>query len=158
MSAFAIETEGRRHYLTGNTYPLRDKLRALGAHWDGDRKAWWTSKRAALESLIAAAPVAPAAYVAPVGEALIAIDGNTYPVRDQLRAMGGSWDAGRKAWMVPASKADAARALVATAPKQSFVRRGGSSRRRGTWTGCRCGSVEEYSKDSDCWTCKHDAM
>lgn len=37
--------------------------------------------------------------------------------------------------------------------------RGGSSRRRsrGTWTGCSCGSVEEYSKASDCWTCKHDA-
>ena len=29
--------------------------------------------------------------------------------------------------------------------------------RRGTWTGCSCGSVKEYSKPSDCWTCKHDA-
>jgi len=26
-----------------------------------------------------------------------------------------------------------------------------------TRTGCRCGSVEEYSKPSDCWTCKHDS-
>lgn len=33
-------------------------------------------------------------------------------------------------------------------------RRGGT---RGTRTGCACGSVEEYSKPSDCWTCRHDA-
>lgn len=26
-----------------------------------------------------------------------------------------------------------------------------------TRTGCRCGSVEEYSKATDCWTCKHDS-
>jgi len=29
--------------------------------------------------------------------------------------------------------------------------------RRGTWTGCSCGSVAEYSRPSDCWTCRHDA-
>lgn len=28
---------------------------------------------------------------------------------------------------------------------------------RATRTGCRCGSVEEYSQNSDCWTCKHDS-
>jgi len=32
-----------------------------------------------------------------------------------------------------------------------------SARRRGTWSGCSCGSVEEYTKSSDCWSCKHDA-
>lgn len=30
------------------------------------------------------------------------------------------------------------------------------SRRRGTWTGCSCGSVEEYERDSDCASCRHD--
>ena len=35
--------------------------------------------------------------------------------------------------------------------------RGGSGRsRRGTWTGCSCGSVEEYERDSDCRSCQHD--
>lgn len=29
-------------------------------------------------------------------------------------------------------------------------------RRRGTWTGCACGSVEEFEKNGDCWTCQHD--
>jgi hypothetical protein len=31
-----------------------------------------------------------------------------------------------------------------------------SYRRRGTWTGCQCGSVEEYERPNDCFTCRHD--
>ena len=30
------------------------------------------------------------------------------------------------------------------------------SHRRSTRTGCSCGSVEEFEKDTDCWTCRHD--
>jgi hypothetical protein len=26
-----------------------------------------------------------------------------------------------------------------------------------TRTGCRCGSVEEFTKATDCWTCRHDS-
>lgn len=26
----------------------------------------------------------------------------------------------------------------------------------GTWTGCSCGSVEEYEKSGDCASCTHD--
>ena len=29
--------------------------------------------------------------------------------------------------------------------------------RRGTWTGCSCGSVTEFSKRSDCAHCQFDA-
>ena len=49
-----IETEGRRHYLIGNTYPIKDRLRAAGAKWDGDRRAWWTGKRELAEKLVGA--------------------------------------------------------------------------------------------------------
>ena len=27
--------------------------------------------------------------------------GNTYPIRDAIRSLGGRWDARRKAWIVP---------------------------------------------------------
>lgn len=47
-----IQTEGRRTYLTGNTYPYRDRIRAIGAHWDAGRKAWWTAKKADAEALV----------------------------------------------------------------------------------------------------------
>lgn len=86
----------------------------------------------------------------------VAITGNTYPIKDALKALGGRWNADRKAWMVPADRAGEARSLVAGTPAKS-ARNSGSSRRRGTWTGCFCGSVSEFSKPSDCWTCKHDA-
>jgi hypothetical protein len=57
-----------------------------------------------------------------------AITGNTYPVRQELKALGGTWDAARKAWMVPDDKAAYARTLVnspAARPKRSGSYRGG---------------------------------
>jgi hypothetical protein len=89
----------------------------------------------------------------------VLVTGNTYPVKDALRDLGGRWDATAKGWRVPAAKAAQAQALVSGAPRQAYTPRPTSAapRTRGTWTGCRCGSVEEYSKPSDCWTCKHDA-
>lgn len=42
MCKISIETSGRRHYIVGNTYSIKDQLRSAGCHWDGDRKAWWT--------------------------------------------------------------------------------------------------------------------
>jgi hypothetical protein len=50
--------------------------------------------------------------------ATVLVTGNTYPVKDQIKALGGRWDAAQKGWLLPADKADAARALVGgTAPK-----------------------------------------
>lgn len=43
----------------------------------------------------------------------ILITGNTYPVKDALRALGGRWDASAKGWRVPAAREAEARALVA---------------------------------------------
>lgn len=44
------------------------------------------------------------------------ITGNTYPVRDSIRALGGQWNARAKGWDVPDARADEARQLVAGAP------------------------------------------
>jgi len=54
---------------------------------------------------------------------MVAVTGNTFPVRDQLKALGGRWDADARVWQVPESQAEAARALVANAP--AAPRRGG---------------------------------
>lgn len=62
------------------------------------------------------------------------ITGNTYPVRDQLRALGGTWDAAAKGWRVPADKADAARRLVSGSARTNVrpsIRRGGLCTRCG---------------------------
>lgn len=46
---------------------------------------------------------------------MTAITGNTYPVRDQLRDLGGKWDADARCWQVPDDKAEQARKIVAGA-------------------------------------------
>src|SRR5436853_517110 len=68
---------------------------------------------------------------------MIAISGNTYPVKDQLRSLGGKWDANQKAWLVPDEKAEEAKKLVTgavaatnqalTAPTTPFEARSVSS-------------------------------
>jgi hypothetical protein len=86
------------------------------------------------------------------------ITGNTYPVKDQIKALGGvKWDRIRKGWLVPDDRAEAARRLVDAAGKCSTGRPSYPRCSRGTWTGCSCGSVEEFSKDSDCRQCRFDA-
>lgn len=52
------------------------------------------------------------------------ITGNTYPVKDQIRALGGRWNAARKAWMVPDDVAAQAAALVAETPSRRYSPRG----------------------------------
>lgn len=42
----------------------------------------------------------------------VKLTGNTYPVKDKLRALGGQWDKDNKCWMIPADKEDEANALL----------------------------------------------
>lgn len=51
--AITVQVQGQRIYLTGDTFPVKDDIKAMGGHWDGDRKAWWVgvAKREAAEQL-----------------------------------------------------------------------------------------------------------
>jgi hypothetical protein len=85
----------------------------------------------------------------------VLIAGNTYPVKDALRAMGGRWNPAAKGWMIPAAKADEARRLVAAATKNTYT----PSRRsqpRDKWSGCSCGSIDGQPRRSDCARCRFD--
>lgn len=62
----------------------------------------------------------------------VLVTGNTYPVKDALRSLGGRWDPDAKGWRVPADRAAQAQALVTSAPKSAPRR---SSRRR-NWQPC----------------------
>lgn len=68
-AAIQIDSQGRRHYLRGNTYPIKDALRDAGCKWDGAEKAWWTGKREVAERLLAAAVTAPQVSSAPRSDA-----------------------------------------------------------------------------------------
>ena len=50
------------------------------------------------------------------------ITGNTFPVKDALKALGGRWDAAAKGWRVPSARADEARKLVGAAPAARSAR------------------------------------
>jgi len=42
----------------------------------------------------------------------VALSGNTYPVKEALKALGAHWDKEQRAWLIAASKADHAQALI----------------------------------------------
>lgn len=47
-----VKKKGRRHYLVGNTFAHRDRLRDAGCRWDPDERAWWTGKAELAEELL----------------------------------------------------------------------------------------------------------
>lgn len=65
---------------------------------------------------------------------MIAITGNTYPVKDQLRALGAKWNPDKKVWMIADDKAEQAKAIVASAPAKSAS--GSNSYRPGRCKAC----------------------
>lgn len=52
MTNITIQSEGRRHYLVGDTYPIRSAIRNAGCKWDSDRRAWWTGKLETAQKLV----------------------------------------------------------------------------------------------------------
>mgnify|MGYP000415691527 CR=1 FL=1 len=56
MATLTIEKTGRRFYVLGNTYSIKDQLRSEGCNWDPGRKAWWTGKQEVAERLQNATP------------------------------------------------------------------------------------------------------
>jgi hypothetical protein len=62
--------------------------------------------------------------VAPVQERQLEVSGNTYPVRDQLKELGGKWDPKRKVWKFadPAKAAEAQKLVAAQGKKPGGYR------------------------------------
>jgi len=44
---------------------------------------------------------------------MLEVKGNTYPVKDQIKALGGKWDATKKVWLVPDYNIGQANLIVA---------------------------------------------
>jgi len=61
------------------------------------------------------------------------------------------WNKGSKASHVACGTASASYSRV---PVRGATFAGSAS--RGRWTGCRCGSIEDQPRDSDCASCQHD--
>jgi hypothetical protein len=61
-----------------------------------------------------------------VKQGYLVVRGNTYPIKDQIKAIGGRWDANNKVWMIPEFRADYIEGLMKAkgldAPKAEPVR------------------------------------
>src|SRR4051812_10682709 len=103
--AVSVEKQGQRVYLVGDTYAVRDRIKAMGGHWDGGRRAWWVGakKAAEAEALAASLAAAPPAPKAGPGDdarlkAKVTYKGRTYYViaesadRCRLTVLDGSVD------------------------------------------------------------------
>lgn len=65
------------------------------------------------------------------------ITGNTYPVREEIKALGGRWNKASKGWEVTDDQAEQARAIVAGAgPSEPYTP---ASRRPSSYSGNRSG-------------------
>jgi len=60
--SITIQQDGRRLYLIGHTYPVKDQIRNGGGKWDPDRKAWYVgvARRQLAEQIVATCTAAPA--------------------------------------------------------------------------------------------------
>lgn len=77
------------------------------------------------------------------------ITGNTYPVKEQIKALGGKWDAAAKGWRVPAHLADQARALVSGAKpsgKPAGKKCGCTGKYHSNWCSARYGIGGYYDR------------
>ena len=119
-----LRDEGKRLYFTGNTFPAKDQIKALGGRWDAETKAWWiaSTQRAEAVALVteisAETDRAAAALPALTGK-LVPVPGNTYPARTALRDLGGQWDAAAKAWLVDEARLTLAQDAVAASSKDA---------------------------------------
>jgi hypothetical protein len=92
---------------------------------------------------------------------MVAITGNTYPVKDKIKALGGLWNSTKKIWLVPDDKAEQARKLVSAAPAKEELSRTDiiaiAVRKRGGTPGVcySCGDKCKYPYD-ECWGCHEE--
>lgn len=92
---------------------------------------------------------------------MLKVTGNTYPVKDKLRELGGKWDRDRKVWLVPDNKIKEAQEAVNNPPKKAPLSKTDiiaiAVRKRGGTPGIcwSCGSSCKFPYD-ECWDCKEE--
>jgi hypothetical protein len=52
-------------------------------------------------------------------DTMVLITGNTFPVKDAIKSLGGKWDNDAKGWRVPSAVASEARELVNNVPRRN---------------------------------------
>jgi hypothetical protein len=94
---------------------------------------------------------------------LVKIEGNTYPVKESLKALGAKWNPDIKSWMIDPAKMEQANQIVKNAPPQEkkqltsedFVamraRKNGET--PGVCSACRAKCKYPWT---ECWDCREE--
>lgn len=53
MAKCTLEKVGRRYYVRGDSYSLKDTLKENGCKWDATERAWYTANKEAAEAILA---------------------------------------------------------------------------------------------------------
>lgn len=85
----------------------------------------------------------------------IAIQGNTYPVKEKLKELGAKWNGEMKAWMIDESKAEQARQIVAQAGPPT-PRKGGFAPSRCKQCGAAASRYNRIYRNGICGQCYKD--
>lgn len=100
---------GRRVYLRcGYRSAAHEQIKALGAHWDNDTKAWWIGSGQRDQVVeIARALIGRREAVAEVKDAghLISIPFEATDIRQHAKTLGAVWIPDRKLWALPTAEA-----------------------------------------------------
>lgn len=93
---------------------------------------------------------------APTQNKTVAITGNTYPVKEQLKALGARWNGDLKAWMISGEKAEEAQKIVAGAasqPRNPNATRPAFVHHRCKECGCAPGRYNRIYRNGQCKDC-----
>ena|ERR1700722_4324901 len=96
---------------------------------------------------------------------MTALLGNTYPIKDKLKDLGGKWDKDRKLWLVPDDKFKEASEILKDSSLNPTAKKELTKmdiiaiavRKRGGTPGIcfACGGKCKYPYD-ECWDCKEE--
>lgn len=83
------------------------------------------------------------------------VTGNTYPVKDQLKSLGGKWNPDEKVWMVPDNQINRANEIVKNAPqaKKEFTCTTCTDAIAGVCSTCGYKCKYPYT---ECWGCREE--
>ncbi len=162
----SITSEGRRHYLVGDTYPIKGAIRSAGCKWDPERKAWWTGKRETAESIVAS--VATGAVQARASYTKLG-DGSWGVRVPGTIAVGATAEVETRSGAVKSEtiaaivQVDGDRTICSVVQRERITRSNGrTGYGYGRRTGCYCGSREDSSGElipspRNCKQCHFDA-
>lgn len=112
MSGLVLEFQSRGLVASGNTFAVRETLKSLGGRWDAQLKVWtfpFEVKKALLKGLKHLpssesltiddrAKVKLSLAVPADTELGFLVSGETFPVKELLKELGGTWNSKLKSW------------------------------------------------------------